>query len=616
MLSSGLILLILLGQSPQSGKESDEESLHETVVVTAAKVEQPLLETISLVSVVSQSELLNSPRLTLDDHLRSIPGFNLFRRSSSLVAHPTTQGVSLRGIGPSGTSRSLVLFGGIPLNDPFGGWIHWNRFPILLLERVEISRGATSQLYGSSALGGTIQLIPRKLRTDTLELQGQLSSPGSYELEALASDVTGDWGYLVSGRVFDTNGFFVVDSDDRGEVDIPAKSKFQSFFGRLEYKDMHIAVNLFQEKRGNGTRLQKNRSAGQLLEIGFVRPSWNLNFYAQSGVLESDFSKISQDRTSEFLTAQQRFPSLGLGSSLTVKPNGHFLMGMDWRHANWNNFNQDLLGFFAQELLTLHPRMDVLLGVRLDFWENESFQKAINPRLGILFRTSEELTLRTSVYRGFRAPTLNELYRPFRVGNIITSANPELDEEHLWGTELGVDFHPSGSVLVRVNGFWNSLRDPVSNVTLSVTDEEILRQRQNLGEVTIQGLEAETTLLLGTHCNLRAAYLYTDSTKNDGLRLPQVARHQGFVGINFKGPVSLTAQAQWVGDQFEDDRNELKLGNYTVFHFSVRRPISDRIELFLAAENILNRRYAVGRTPIQKLGAPRFLHGGIRLRLN
>ena len=70
-----------------------------------------------------------SPALTLDDFLRRVPGFTLFRRTSSLVAHPTAQGVSLRGVGPSGASRSLVLADGIPLNDPFGGWVYWSRVP-------------------------------------------------------------------------------------------------------------------------------------------------------------------------------------------------------------------------------------------------------------------------------------------------------------------------------------------------------------------------------------------------------------------------------------------------------------------------------------------------------
>ena len=122
-----LIVLVLLFHSVVQNPPSDPDlpgeaaeeipALRETVVVTAARTEQPLLDAVSLVSVLDRQDLRRSPALVLDDHLRRIPGFSLFRRSSSISSHPTTQGVSLRGIGPSGTSRSLVLFDGIPLGE-------------------------------------------------------------------------------------------------------------------------------------------------------------------------------------------------------------------------------------------------------------------------------------------------------------------------------------------------------------------------------------------------------------------------------------------------------------------------------------------------------------------
>ena len=95
----------------------------EPVVVSAGRVEQALQDVPANVTVLTREDIERSAARTVDDLLRQIPGFSLFRRSSSLVANPTTQGVSLRGIGPSGVSRTLVLLDGIPLNDPFGGWV-------------------------------------------------------------------------------------------------------------------------------------------------------------------------------------------------------------------------------------------------------------------------------------------------------------------------------------------------------------------------------------------------------------------------------------------------------------------------------------------------------------
>ena len=97
----------------------------------------------------------------LDDALRQVVGFSLFRRTSSRTANPTAQGVSLRGLGASGASRALVLADGIPLNDPFGGWVYWARQPRLGVERLEVLRGGAADLYGSGALGGVVQLVSR-----------------------------------------------------------------------------------------------------------------------------------------------------------------------------------------------------------------------------------------------------------------------------------------------------------------------------------------------------------------------------------------------------------------------------------------------------------------------
>src|SRR6266446_3074593 len=154
MTRRGLVFLLLLAAaSPRPAYAQEAERL-EPVVVTATRAEQPIGEAPASVTVLSREDIRQGAGQSLDDLLRQVPGFSLFRRSSSLVSHPTTQGVSLRGIGPSGASRALVLLDGVPVNDPFGGWVYWNRVPREMIEDVEISRGSASGLYGSSAMGG------------------------------------------------------------------------------------------------------------------------------------------------------------------------------------------------------------------------------------------------------------------------------------------------------------------------------------------------------------------------------------------------------------------------------------------------------------------------------
>ncbi|MGH7396256.1 MAG: TonB-dependent receptor plug domain-containing protein, partial [Candidatus Rokuibacteriota bacterium] len=146
MMGRGLVALLLL--SVVAPARAQEAERLEPVVVTATRTEQRLGEAPASVSVLTREDLRQTAAQSLDDVLRQVPGFSLFRRSSSLVSHPTTQGVSLRGIGPSGASRALVLLDGIPINDPFGGWVYWNRVPLQSVEQVEVVRGGGASVWG------------------------------------------------------------------------------------------------------------------------------------------------------------------------------------------------------------------------------------------------------------------------------------------------------------------------------------------------------------------------------------------------------------------------------------------------------------------------------------
>jgi hypothetical protein len=97
----------------------------ESVTVTAYRSPLASGDSPSSTRILTTQQLRQAAGISLDDKLREVPGFELFRRTSSLVANPTTEGVSLRGLGSTAASRSLVLFDEIPIADAFGGWIHW-----------------------------------------------------------------------------------------------------------------------------------------------------------------------------------------------------------------------------------------------------------------------------------------------------------------------------------------------------------------------------------------------------------------------------------------------------------------------------------------------------------
>jgi len=194
----------------------------EQVIVSASRSPVRLPETPGSSVLISQISLDSTPALRVDDALRQVPGFSLLRRSTSRTANPTTQGVSLRGVGGSGASRALVLADAIPLADPFGGWVYWNRVTKTAVESIEVMRGGESNLYGSSALGGVVQLITRSPQNPALDFEASYGNERSADLSLWAGDRWRQWDYSFATELFHTDGFVLVPSTDRGSVDTAA----------------------------------------------------------------------------------------------------------------------------------------------------------------------------------------------------------------------------------------------------------------------------------------------------------------------------------------------------------------------------------------------------------
>ena len=222
---------------------------------------------------ISKQEIELSGGLALDDVLREAPGFSLFRRSGSLFANPTSQGVSLRGVGASGASRATVLLDGVPLNSPFGAWVYWDRVPRLSVESVEVVSGAASDLYGSGALGGVVNIITKTLRKSFAMVE---ASQGNENTPAVSLDtgvVKDNWGISVGLQAIRTNGYILIPRDQRGSVDTAAGTRDLSGALRVSRKlgeagSFFIRASSFGESRLNGTPLQTNNTRIASVDLG------------------------------------------------------------------------------------------------------------------------------------------------------------------------------------------------------------------------------------------------------------------------------------------------------------------------------------------------------------
>jgi len=594
-------------------------------------VEKISAETPANITSMDQKELEQIPGVDLDDRLRDVPGFSLFRRSSSLVAHPTTQGVSLRGIGSSGASRTLVLWDGVPANDPFGGWVYWTRFPVDDIARVEISRGASTSVFGNLAMGGVISIWSREAERRRLTASYEGGNHNTHDLSAAYSDLWPHWAVSGQARAFSTDGYFIVPKDLRSSVDTPSNVRFATgaarfdWFGRSDR--LFAKIDVLAEERQNGTVLQHNSSTLGETALHYAHERGHdefslLGFYS-SEQFHSTFSAINAQRTFERLTDRQTVPANGMGADALWQHDGgrwHALVGADVNRTHGvstdhlipsgqNVGGGTLLqhGIFGEANVTAGPA-SFFGGLRHDF--TGQGREFVSPSGGLVFGR-RKLRARGSVYRSFRAPTLNELYRNFRQGNTLTEANRALRPETLFGAEAGLDIINETSRL-RVTAFRNSIDDLVANVTLSITPALITRQRQNAASALNRGAEFEAEQRW-RNWNGRVGYLFVDSRLVTGLRVPQVPKHQGSGQLTYHhGGTLVAAGVRSFSFQFDDDRNQFLLPGFATVELYVQQHLVKSLSARLEFENLLDRQYLTAFSPTPTIGAPRLWRAGLR----
>ena len=653
----------------------DPRSVEEQV--TILRTDTRLHESPASVVAINSRELDTTAALTIDDRLRQVPGFSLFRRAGSRSANPTTQGVSLRGVGASGASRAIVLADGVPLNDPFGGWVYWGRVPSESISQVEILRGPAGDLYGSSAIGGVISIITRRpTMTPALSIEtsyGTQQTPaGSFFISAGFSR----WMGSVAGEILRTDGFVPVAEDDRGLVDTLAGVRRSVIVPTIERRfgdrsRVFSSAEFFLEQRTNGTPLQYNDTNLRNF-IGGV--DWDLKrrgliaFKVHGGTqgYNQSFTAVAPDRNSESLTRLQHVPSQSVGVSGQWNVNvGRSLVfaGFDARNVRGRSDEtgigggmptstsssggrESASGVYIGGNVSITDRLLIGGSLRYDNWRNyrgssetrslitgvttltefpDRSESALNPRLSAIFKLTSNVSIAGTVSTGFRRPTLNELYRNFRVGDVLTLANAALRAERATGGDGSLIVNAfERRMFVRASIFCTSVSGNVSNVTISVTPTLITRQRQNVGRTRSCGVESDGDFKVADHVRVSGGYLFVDARVTsfpanillEGLSVPQIARHQFTFQAEYSNPRFLTASLQFrsASSQFDDDQNLFRLSGFATVDAFVSRKLGHNFNVFFAIENLFDSRIESGRTPVLTIASPRTARLGLRIR--
>jgi outer membrane receptor protein involved in Fe transport len=517
---------------------------------------------------------------------------------------------------------------------------------------VDVLRGASGDAHGNDALGGVIRLTTRTNRGAEAWLDA--GSQGSRRGSGYAGLSHGAWTFGGAVERLTTDGYRVVAPEVRGSVDVPADSEAMSGYGWLGggrgTAQATVRGGYFDENRGNGTPAQLNTTItrwGGVTAHGFVgggvleaRGDASFTNYHQT------FSAILAGRASERLTSLQWVGGAGGGggvSWLRQAGRAQTLFAFNSRIASADldeaaisvagvqspvtrtRAQQRGDGVVGQVRFDLSRRVSIDAGARLDSWRLENRDSAaskntlnfFSPRAGVSLHLAPDRTLRIAWLTGFRTPTMNELYRSFRVGNTVTQANAALEPEKSWGPEVAFTMRRDPWTF-RAIGYATRLDGAIYNRTLSSSPTAIVRERSN-GDARTVGSELEFEWRATSQLALTTSWAFNHARftagELDGKRVPQVPRAMGSLGARADvDAFTASVSVRLLGEQFDDDRNDFLLRRGSLFDARAGWRWSRHLELFGAVENAFDEEIDTGRTPIRTVGAPRIGRAGIVVR--
>lgn len=489
-----------------------KETVIETpaLVVTAAKKAQSFQDVPNSVSLVTAKEIERKNFTYLNEVLEYTPGVNVVKGDVNIRG---SSGFSL-GAG----SRVLLLVDGIPMMPGDSGDIKWDIIPLSQIDRVEVIKGAGSALYGSYALGGVINIISKEpLSIPTTEIK---FSAGFYDkpyypewrwterlLHFNQTDITHSrkWkkiGILISGGRRESTGYQQNGNYKNwnllGRTDIKfntqshlilqsnwATSKYGEIFMWRNQNDVYEMPITSIGDWTNSSKFSFNAVYYQLINHKFtykIRTSYFYNFWKHHYHDNDDFSeaqKLGLEIQGDYLLNKTHSLTFGLEGIYDITNSAMF---GDHNGSTWAGFVQDEIH--------LGELISTILGFRYDYHDVDVGIKdnQFNPKFGLTIKPSLLTTIRASVGRGFRSPTMAEMFTQTTTSGFKVIPNPNLKAEKAWSYEIGINQILSEHLLIDIaafhNDYWNFIEPD--------RDKQNTVKFNNVSRARIRGLEIMT----------------------------------------------------------------------------------------------------------------------------
>jgi len=658
---TGIMILFLVLTLPLSALAGDEQNKLlrlDDIVVSATRSEIPVFDAPQDVTVITREEIAASPFDRVEDIVRSAPGVYNFRHYG-LQTNGIVSPLIMRGVGKN---RVLLLVDGVPQNDNFNNaiaWVAWGHIPKETIERIEIVRGPTSALYGSEGLGGVIHIITKNPEAQReTSIRAEAGSAGSYGGLVFYSQKINDLGFMLAGGGEESDGFYMMSDDDRQVYDIERYREVGKVFGKVVYdpspsSELSFAALYYDQEMGKGRKFFYDDLQIDQYWLTYSRKGDNIGLKGLVYLNRSDKTAY-QDTAGDNYTSlfrEEKLPASNtwgadLQGTIPFRKWAQLTLGTAFKEVSWKydedyptirrdagaEGRQSFISPFANlDLRFFNERLIFNVGARYDLietsgganWDTRpegglpAFDNRygaqrdynLSPKLGVAFHPDPKTTLRASGGKGFRAPSLFELYKVHvrSGGRYYRAANPDLKPEEIWSYDVGAERFFLDNLWGKVTFYQSFASDYIgdrltnSYVRRGMTYNEYILD--NISKVDIYGLEAEMQWHPASEVTLFANYTYNVSKvaedKTDislvGNYLPNDPRHSLHFGARYQNPniVNATVMANYYADIYYDNENTMKTNDYWTVDLSLSRKFLNHYTVYLNAENIFDKEYPI-----------------------
>ena len=622
----------------------------DTVVVTATRSEMALSTVPESLTVLDSARLRDTPAQSVDDVLRTVPSVNL-PPAASYQLHPTANSVSMRGLGGS---RALVLLDGVPLNDPFFGYLQWSLLPIEDVRRIEVVRGGGATLWGNYAMGGVINILTRIPDRQSLSVDLGGGAYGTYWGNLHGAWVPSDRlrvGFDATGN--GTDGFQSVLAVQRSPLDVPTSFRARNLqlasqFEPTEQLSGSLRVGWHELDQRLHSPLSTNRQSMWNLSGDLRRRVGAQSLTATLFHIDSEFRTDNTDTpddaapgTAEFVQNRHRTPVNTTGGSLLWSLQGSSVLrllsaGADYQQLRGTDTGaifdgsgmqirtdvgrgaQRFAGVFVQASLVPHEDLEILASARYQYFQNydgfdgspgglgrtpRKSSSSFNPRISMRYAISPLMALRVAGYRAFRAPTLDNLYRTFSTPFGVFYGNAALKPERLKGAEAGADF-TAGALRAQLTYYYNNIDDLLTSRNLDFSELPpgffFGSRNINAGSARARGFEAELNRSFAAHWDGTLAYTYASSiiTENPldplsvGKQLGGVPRQSASGALSYRGAGwRIAARLRWIDKSYSDNAQTLAVDEHVIADLSAAYAVNRHLEPYIKVENLFARQY-------------------------